>query len=61
MYRREQVGPKLQARNEIQYSGTLEYHNGGYRNLSGDVRMQRILKARREPSSSFCALAWLRC
>ena len=60
-YRREQVGPKLQARDELQYSGTLEYYNGGCGNLPGDVRMQRILKAWRETSSSFWALIWLRC
>jgi hypothetical protein len=57
MYRREQVGPE---RNEAQYSVTLEYYNG-YGILPGDVRIREILKARREPSSSFCALTWLRC
>lgn len=57
MYRREQVGLELKLlRNEVRYSGTLEYYNSCYGNLPGDVRMRRILKARREPSSSFCAV-----
>jgi hypothetical protein len=60
MYRCEQVGLELQARNEALYSGTLEYYNG-YRNPPGDVKIRKILKVRREPSSSFCALTWLRC
>ena len=57
MYRREQVGLELKLlRNEVRCSGTLEYYNSCYGNLPGDVRMRRILMARREPSSSFCAV-----